>query len=203
MTFEEFQALYGTWRGLLPTEVSALLADAPFRWWIAGGWAIEAASGQSRLHEDTDVIVLRRDLSAVRQRLADLHLWEAHEGALRPLRAGDDIRPEVEQIWVRRDSSSPWLLDVLITATEETSWLYKRDPTIRLPLDEIGWTGPDGVPYLRPAIVLLFKAKLARGKDEDDFHAMVPKLDDTSRRWLRDALTATLPAHPWLASIEA
>jgi len=52
---ESFQRLYGRWEGMTPAEVAALLDGAPFRWWVAGGWAAEAAGGTGRRHEDTDV----------------------------------------------------------------------------------------------------------------------------------------------------
>lgn len=198
---DEFEALYGEWRGLLPAEVARLFEFAPFPWWIAGGWAIEAASGVSRPHEDTDVVVLRRDLAALRDWLSDYHLWETHGGALRPLRPGGDLEPDREQLWVRRNARSPWLLDLLLTPTDEEWWLYKRDESVRLPLGEVGRTGPDGVPYLRPEIVLLFKAKLYRPKDNEDLRAMQSKLGPRELRWLLDALTNTLPGHPWLAEI--
>jgi hypothetical protein len=42
----------------------------------------------------------------------------------------------------------------------------------------------DGIPYARPEIVLLFKAKAARAKD-DDFAAVLPRLDDECPRVAR------------------
>lgn len=98
----EFQALYGEWQPYSPAQVRDLLAGAPFRWWVAGGWSIEAAGGTAREHDDIDVAVLGRDLGAVRAHLAHLHLWEAHDGSLRPLRPGDSLRPGRDQLWAAR-----------------------------------------------------------------------------------------------------
>jgi hypothetical protein len=50
-----------------------------------------------------------------------------------------------------------------------------------------------------PEIVLLFKAKAMREKDERDFAVVVPLLDDTQKAWLRDALLRVHPGHAWLA----
>lgn len=36
--FEEFQRIYGPIRALSPVEAGLLFRDAPFRWWVAGGW---------------------------------------------------------------------------------------------------------------------------------------------------------------------
>lgn len=129
-------------------------------------------------------------------------VWEAHRGSLRPLLPGDDLRPGREQLWVRRNSSSPWVLDVLLTPTDGDQWLYKRDHGIRRPLDEAGFPGADGVSYLAPEIVLLYKAKLARPKDRDDFAAMLPRLDDAARSWLVQALQLAQPGHAWLAALD-
>jgi hypothetical protein len=54
------------------------------RWWIAGGRAARAGA-PVRHHEDTDLVVRMDDIDALRQHLTDWDLWEAHDGALRPL----------------------------------------------------------------------------------------------------------------------
>jgi hypothetical protein len=65
----------------------------------------------------------------------------------------------------------------------------------------IEWT-EEGIPYGRPEIILLFKAKNAdRPKDEADFTAVLPKLDSARRSWLVDALRLLHPGHSWLARI--
>jgi Aminoglycoside-2''-adenylyltransferase len=81
----EIERLYGAWARLSPSDAFALLRDAPFRWWVAGGWAIEAVTQTNRDHWDTDVVVLRRDLELVREWFSGFHLWEVHEGTMRPL----------------------------------------------------------------------------------------------------------------------
>ncbi len=57
----------------------------------------------------------------------------------------------------------------------------------------------DGIPYMAPEIVLLFKAKGQRAKDEADFRGALPLLDGEQRRWLNDALDLVHPSHPWRA----
>lgn len=51
----------------------------------------------------------------------------------------------------------------------------------------------DGVPSLRPEVVLHMKARLAREKDDADFEAAPPLLDEEARAWLRDALELANP----------
>ncbi|MDP9235174.1 MAG: hypothetical protein M3P01_11595 [Actinomycetota bacterium] len=194
------QHLYGRWLPMSPVEVAALFDRAPFSWWIAGGLAIEAAGGAPRRHWDTDVVVLRRDLEAMRDWLAEFHLWEVEGGTLRPLLRSDRMRPDRDQLWMRRDASSSWLLDLLLSPAEGPEWLYKRDHSVRRPLDEIGHSVA-GVSYLRPAIVLLFKAKAHRVKDDDDLSSLLSHLPDDERRWLAAALRKENPDHPWLVAL--
>jgi len=45
---------------------------------------------------------------------------------------------------------------------------------------------------------LLFKARQAWPRDEADFAAIVPLLDEHQRAWLRDTLAQVHPGHAWL-----
>ena len=82
--------------------------------------------------------------------------------------------------------------------TTPDTWIYKRDPRVTRPIDEIVWSR-DGIDYLRPEIQLLHKARGLRTKDQQDFDAAWPLLAVEDQQWLRDALLLTQPEHPWLA----
>jgi len=59
-----------------------------------------------------------------------------------------------------------------------------------------------GIPYGRPEIVLLFKAKHSdRDRDQADFEAVAPRLEPERRRWLAEELELVHPGHPWLADL--
>jgi hypothetical protein len=60
-----FQRLYGAWAPLTPSGVARLMDGYERPWWIVGGWAIDAASGLPREHEDVDVSVLACDVPAL------------------------------------------------------------------------------------------------------------------------------------------
>jgi hypothetical protein len=197
---EALQQLYGRWEPYTPEQVAQLFAGAPFPWWIAGGWATEAAGAPPRRHADIDVVVLFDDLPAVRSWLSAFHLWEAHDGTLRPLVPGDELRAAREGLWVRRNADSPWLLDLLLTRSKDGRWLFKRDARISLPLDELALT-IDGIPYVRPSVVLLHKAKALRRKDQADFDGILPRLGGGERAWLDRALAVAHPEHPWRARL--
>ena len=59
----------------------------------------------------------------------------------------------------------------------------------------------DGIPYARPEVVLLFKAKAARPKDDGDLAAVLPHLELERRRWLAEALELIHPGHRWFAHL--
>jgi hypothetical protein len=197
--FEDFQRIYGRIQPMSPSEAAGLFSGAPIRWWVAGGWSVELGPEPRRAHEDLEVAVPRRDILAMREWLRDYHLWDTHDATLRFLGPGVAVPDDHEQIWVRRDASSPWLLDLMLTPVIGITWFYKRDTRVTRPLDEVVRLGLDGIPRQRPEITLLFKARRRWEKDEADFEAMVPLLDQTDRAWLRGAIALSEPPrHPWL-----
>lgn len=202
----EFEKLYGAWAPRTPADAATLFVGYPGTWWIAGGWALEAFTGVSRHHEDLDPSVLRGEFSLLRRHLAGrLDIWSASSGALKPVLPND--RPDAHadevllegsgQVWTRPDAAQQWEYDILLSPGTSVEWAYKRDEEIRMPMAEALWE-QDGIRYLQPEIQLLYKAKGQRPKDEADFVATLPFLDERRRGWLRTALQRTLPAHSWL-----
>nr|WP_255644576.1 hypothetical protein [Actinoplanes polyasparticus] len=76
-------------------------------------------------------------------------------------------------------------------------WISRRDARLRRPYGEIVRTDSAGIPYLSPEVVLLFKAKHRRPKDEQDYAAVAPGLTEGEREWLDAALRLVHPGHPW------
>ena len=199
---EEFEGIYGRVAPLALAEVAQLFDGASFRWWIAGGWSLELDAQPRRHHDDVEVAIARDDLPMVREWLSDYHLWDIHAGTLTYLSPKVELSDDHEQLWLRRDAHSPWLMDLMLTPVDGETWLYKRDRRLTRPLSEVIRHDADGVPRQRPEIGLLFKARRRYPRDEDDFAAVVPTLSDDDRRWLRDAIALTEPAdNPWLARL--
>jgi hypothetical protein len=163
---------------------------------------VELDSTPRRFHEDLEVAVPRRDVAAVREWLRDFHLWDTHDGALRYLDADAVVPIDHEQLWMRRDGYSPWLLDLVLTPVAGETWYYKRDQRVTRRLNDVIRTGSDGLPYQRPEVTLLFKSRRRWDKDESDFEAIVPLLDEADRAWLRAGIELTEPpGNPWLARL--
>lgn len=196
-----FYRWYGPWAPLTPPQVAERFAGLAAPWWIVGGWAIDAFTARSRVHEDIDVGFFRADLPAVLERLTpDLCVWSNLSGTLRPLKRPEDLLDGCRQLWVRRDGASPWLIDLAMTPHDGDTWISVRDDRVRMPLDEATFEAPDGIRYLRPEIVLSFKLKRQRS-DDVDFDAVLPMLGEDARRSLIEAIALYHPGHPWLERI--
>lgn len=196
------------WAPLL--ALAADLEGFPAPWAVASGWALDLAVGRPlRPHEDLDVTVPRADHAALRPWLAarGWDLYRVERGEYRPWREGETVEAPHHQVHAWKDGV---LLDLLLSEmdggpTEERLWRFRRRPEITLPLRRAFRTGALGLPALAPEVVLLFKSSSAggdpRGKDQEDFETVLPVLDPEARAWLRDALAAYLPEHPWLARL--
>ncbi|MBA2668230.1 MAG: GrpB family protein [Trueperaceae bacterium] len=186
-------------------DLARALADAPTRWAIAGGWALDLIAGApARHHDDIDIAV---DAAAAPDLLDAL----AHHGIRAswviagnparylPRNPGEAHPGGGHQAHARRGDT--WV-DVVIEPWTATQWRYRRDPRIMLPLHRaIRHAIIDGVdvPVMAPEAVLLFKATtggrtVPRPKDDADLARALPMLDADARAWLDAALPA---GHPW------
>ncbi|MBA2456414.1 MAG: hypothetical protein H0V48_07755 [Nocardioidaceae bacterium] len=198
-----FQRLWGPWEPWTPQQAAEALESWDATWWIAGGWALEAFTGVPRRHEDIDVAVWRQDIPRLRTYLGPAyHCWAAGSGQLRPLSDDEPTLPEwSHQMWVREHAWAPWLIDVVATEDIGGAWVFRRDPSFTAPLPEVTWVAPDGIRYLNPEMVLAYKAKLTRPKDDADLAAALPRLETAAREWLRDTVRRLHPEHHWLSQL--
>ncbi|MGX1524132.1 nucleotidyltransferase domain-containing protein, partial [Streptomyces albidoflavus] len=170
---QRIEAPYGAWEPASVTEVAALFAPLRAPWWIAGGYAVELAVGRAfRGHADIDVLLLREDQLAAQRALAGWEWWAADPpGTLRPWAAGEILPPGVHDIWCRPGPEAPWRVQLMLDEAQDGHWVSRRDPRVRRPLDTLGATTAEGVPFLAPEVQLHYKAKARRPKDEEDFTA--------------------------------
>jgi hypothetical protein len=109
----------------------------------------------------------------------------------------------VHQTWGWDAAEGCWRVDVFREPWAGDTWVCRRDAAVRLPLVNAIERTPDGIPFLRPEIVLLFKAKHVREKDVADFDRALPRLELQRRRWLAEALRVVHPGHAWIERLEA
>jgi hypothetical protein len=186
------------WAPWRPDEIARRLAGTPAHWAVVGGWAIDLFLGRgTRAHEDLEIAVPRAELALVRAALAGFAFHAVGDGEVRELAPAEETPPERHQNWVLDPAANAWRVDVMLEPGDSVTWVWRRDETLRAPRTAMIATR-DGVPYLRPEAVLLYKAKAVREKDEADFAAVLPAMDPSARAWLRAALARAHPRHAWL-----
>jgi hypothetical protein len=190
------------WDAWHPLEITERLRGVDVPWCVAAGWALDLfRGGQSREHEDLEIAVPVGRFETIAAALRDFDIEVVGSGHRWPL--DSEAFTVMHQTWVRERATGIYRLDIFREPHDGETWICRRDETIRFPYDQIIVTSPAGVPYLVPEIVLLFKAKHRRPKDQADFDGVLPLLDATRREWLADALERWHPEHPWLAELRA
>ena len=192
------------WLPLTPVEVRQLFAGAPFHWWLAGGCAIDEYLGEvTRNHDDIDVLLLHRDHAAVMDWLSSWELWKAEPpGTLVPWQIGTALGSAVHDVWGRSNSDDAWRFQLMFDDSAVYRWQSRRNRDLSMPLDELRADCDSTLPLLRPAIILFYKAKTLRAKDQQDFLAVLPRLSAAERLWLAAAIRATYGAsHEWLPTL--
>jgi len=186
--------------------VIAQLAGLSVQWGVAGGWALSLYAGEPlRDHEDIEIAIFQQDQSALRAHLGG---WEFQfvphrSGRLVPWPEGQFLQHPDHEIHARSPEGQQ--LQILLNERDGASWVFRKNRSVRLPLEKAFLPAGSGLHILAPEIVLLYKALSGerRPKDESDFHAMLPHLPAGGRAWLGAALAACRPEHPWLASLPA
>jgi hypothetical protein len=163
------------------------------RWFLCGGWALDAWFGrQTRDHADVDIAVFQDDQRALFDHLAGWRLI-AHD----PDVAGDTTEPWggrhldlPAHIHCRPSGAAPaapetgrgpgFNLEVLLNERSGRDWVFSREPHVTMPLRlcarQSGW----GLPTLVPEVLLFYKATAyfgeemqdRRPQDEPDFLAL-------------------------------
>jgi len=206
--FDEMRPEEHKWDPLPVDEAATLLSPAPFPWWIAGGWAIDLFLGrQTRVHGDTDVLIRREDQLSLQSLFLDRgwDLHKAQQGKLTPWPRGESLSPPVHDIWCRPSPDRPWGLQIMLLETARDEWVFRRDPSIGGSIASLGAKTASGVPYLRPEIQLLYKARPETApKDQADFALVAPRLSIEARAWLLRALEKRFPAgHEWIVDLNS
>lgn len=191
--------------GFAPLEAAINeMKEASFSWFVAGGWALELFAGRvQRMHHDVDIIISRhaqfelqtyllaRGWELVTPFQKRLERWPAH------------MRLELPRHQVHAHRGNEFM-DFLLTDIQEV-WRYRREPLIIRAMERMSLSSETGVRYIAPELALLFKSKNTsnqeRAKDQVDFERALPHLEPERRAWLRWALVATAPDHPWISQL--
>ncbi|MEU9056816.1 hypothetical protein AB0D37_41650 [Streptomyces sp. NPDC048384] len=186
------------WR---PEQVAERLAGVSAPWCVAAGWALDLFRGrQSRPHGDLEIAVPSAGFTEIRERFPE-YVFDAVGSGRVWASADAEVLAATHQTWLRDPVSGQFLFDVFREPHDGGTWICRRDESLRLPYDAIIERTAEGIPYLVPELVLLFKAKAARPKDQADFDGALPQLSQTRRDVLTGWLTRVHPGHPWLEKL--
>lgn len=184
------------WEAWTPARATAEIGRTEIPWCVTGGWAIELFVGAPiRVHGDLEISIPCSRWPVFRPRLSGLEFFVAGSGELFPLE-----RPALDehhQTW-GRDSLGRFRIDVFREPHDGDTWICRRDSRLRRPYSDLIRRTDDGIPYMVPEAVLLFKAKHDLPKDQQDLNEAVPMMDEQSIAWLADAIAIVHPQHAWL-----
>lgn len=167
-------------------------------WAFAGGWAVDLFARKcTRPHADFDIAVFREDQEQLRAVFAGWHFSKAVGGRLETWEGDERLALPVHELHAIGPEPQQPRIEFLLNERSGPAWQYRRNPAITLAVDR-AIVKRGLVPLLAPEIVLLFKSKAPRPTDDQDFTTLLPLLVEDQRDWLRAALTAMSPAHPWL-----
>ncbi len=187
------------WNAWHPSDLMKRLGTE-IHWYVVGGWALDLWHGrQTRDHDDLEFAVLAGDVGRVRALLSELVFFSVVDGRIEHLPSSQPPAAHVAQLWGADPKQGCWRVDLMPERGTPASWAYKRDPALKVSRRDIIRRTADGLPYLAPAAVLLFKAKHCREKDDRDFDLALPRLAASERDDLRRWLERLHPDHGWRA----
>ena len=170
-------------------------------WYVAAGWALDLFLGrQTREHDDLEIGVPARRFAEVREALAGFELVVVGGGQC-VADDGVDARGAIIRPGCESQTAAPGAWTSSASRGTETSGRADATAASGSRPRDSSRARADGIPYAPPEVVLLFKAKATRPKDERDFATLLPHLDADRRSWLRDALELVHPEHPWLEAL--
>jgi len=189
----------------VPRKVLKLLAGFEKPWFVAGGWAIDLYLKRvTREHNDIEIAIFRCDQLALQKHLSGWEFKKVIPGS--KMRAeiwqeGEWLDLPVHEIHAEKKDSDLSHLEILLNESSEDEWMFRRNPNITRPLSMLGLRSENGIPFLSPEIVLLYKAKKPTANDEVDFNNVSQVLEKEPRRWLKQAIQVCHPGHVWLEAL--
>lgn len=207
---------------------SQVMGKMNAKWCFAGGWAIDLFLGkESRPHKDLDIVVFKNEINEVISYMK-ANNWRletpTRQGFL-PVTEESVSELEMDNMWcMNEDYPQDYLkvdeqgscnfyqyerdvqeefdfLEVLLNSTEGGYFIYQQNPAIRLEMSRAIFEN-NGLPYLAPEIVLLYKSKYLSEDNQADFELVTAKLNPEQREWLKEALTNEYGSdHPWVQAL--
>lgn len=181
-------------------KVNEWMSEFNEPWGIAGGWAIDLFIGKEmRLHSDIELALIREDQHVLKRVLQDWSFKKVVKGELVAWEEEWLELPVHEIHGVHMEIGER--LEVLLNEKNGGKWIFRRESSITFPERLLFLYSNEGIPYLHPVVVLLYKAKNTREKDHADFNAVRDLLPLEDKKWLRRALLVHVPGHKWIQEL--
>jgi hypothetical protein len=190
------------WDAWRPADLAQRLEGVDVPWRVSAGWAIDLfLGGERREHDDLELAVPADRFDEIAAALPELDFHVVTRGLAAPVAESVELMETVHQTWGLDRAANHWRVDVFREPFDDDGWVARRDESIRLPYSELIEHTADGIPYERPEVVLLFKAKHSRAKDEADLAAVLPRLSPERRALLAGWIEQVHPGHFWLDDV--
>lgn len=187
---------------LSPCEKVAKWMEAYDRpWGIAGGWAIDLFVGRvTREHSDIEIAILREDQHRLKNLLYDWSFKKVVKHQFVDW-GSETLELPIHELHGTHQGYGDQL-ELLLNEVDNDQWIFRRDARISFPSSALFLKSPHGIPFLHPAIVLLYKAKNTHAKEHADFLAVKDLIGKEDQEWLCDALKVHVPGHLWISQLQ-
>ncbi|WP_414055141.1 nucleotidyltransferase domain-containing protein [Macrococcus equi] len=179
---------YDNWSKFQIFKLDLLMQDAPFDWYLAGGYALdEFVKYKIREHEDIDILVDIKDIQKIIEFFNEYQIYVARSGQLKTIYCND--MSTSDSLWVAKDRKSPFSLEILFFELSDDKWIYRRNKNVCRSIESIYFVS-NNIKIIQPEIQLLYKlgSSNLRQKDIQDYEAVYPKLSEEQRIWLDEKL---------------
>ncbi|WP_414053481.1 nucleotidyltransferase domain-containing protein [Macrococcus equi] len=174
---------FDNWMKFRVSDLKLLLKDAPFEWYLAGGYALdEFMKKRTREHDDIDILLDIKYIKEVLGFFKQYQIFIARDGNL--LENKNNILSS-DSLWISKDKFSPFFLEIMLFESKDGDWIYKRNRDIRRPIDSFYFISNE-IKVIEPEIQLLYKmnSNNVRNKDLLDYENVYSKLSEEQRIWL-------------------
>ena len=184
--------------------VAELLSDAPFPWYVCGGWAIDLlVDAPTRPHSDLEIGIGRSDQDYLHELFPEWRLYKfiprpGQDAEIIPWSRREWLSLPVHQVMLQNESFSPPEFEFFLNEIEDETWRSRRRPEIHCPVKALIRVSPSGIPVAAPEVQLLFKSTHHQDKDEHDLRIALPHMSAAQKAWLAEAIRSERPNDPWL-----
>ena len=210
----------------LLTEANGILCGENFDYAICGGFALDLFVNKNlRVHGDIDICVFEKDKDNIFRHMKDLH-WAIYEfqgqGIVRLVNSVDECTAGRNLMCLKGDCEliqfSPYkrkrnlfmhefhhtgikklnYMEFLFNASAGGKFCFDSKAGIYREMDT-AFLRNQGIPYLSPELVLLYKSKDAgREENQFDYAQAIANMDGEQINWFQKSLTALYPqSHAW------